>query len=155
MLGQAVADCCNAGVICASGDLSLPNVLNRWHTVGFGWPRQFKSCCLRKSTVTRVRCKRALSSWNTKFPPMRWANGTTTGRKKFDKRNVGRLSYVKPSADRKRTHDLAYVQLRANYEQYKKSFLPRTIREWNSLPPDLVHAASVGEFIARLQNYTF
>ena len=36
--------------------------------------------------------------------------------------------YVKPSAGRTRTHDLAYVQLLANYEQYKNSFLPRTIR---------------------------
>ena len=63
--------------------------------------------------------------------------------------------YVKPSAGRTRTHDLAFVQLRANYEQYKNSFLPRTIRERNFLPPDLVHAASVDEFSSRLQTYTF
>lgn len=63
--------------------------------------------------------------------------------------------YVTPSTNRTRTHDLAYIQLRANYEQYKNSFLPRTIRDWNSLPPDLVHAASVDEFTARLQKHTF
>ena len=63
--------------------------------------------------------------------------------------------YVKPSSGCTRTHDLAYVQLWANYEQYKNSFLLRTFREWNSLPPDLVHAASVDEFTACLQNYTF
>ena len=68
---------------------------------------------------------------------------------------VSNPEYVKPSAGRTRTHDLTYVQLRANYEQYKNSFLPRTIREWKSLPSDLVHAASVDEFNARLQNYTF
>ena len=62
--------------------------------------------------------------------------------------------YVKPSSGCTRTHDLAYVQLQV-YEQYKNSFLPQTIREWNSLPPDLVHAASVDEFTARLRNYTF
>ena len=45
-----------------------------------------------------------------------------------------------------------YIQLYANYEQYKNSFLPRVIRDWNPLPPDLVHAASVDEFIACLQD---
>ena len=39
--------------------------------------------------------------------------------------------------------------------EYKNSFLPRAIREWNALPPDLVHAASADEFAARLQNHTF
>ena len=62
--------------------------------------------------------------------------------------------YIKLSSVRTRTDDLAYVQLQTNYEQYKNSFLPRTIKEWNSLPPDLVHAASV-DFTARLQSYTF
>ena len=63
--------------------------------------------------------------------------------------------YVKLSSGSTRTHDLAYVQLQTNQEQYKISFFPRTIREWNSLPPDLVHAASVDDFTARLQSYTF
>ena len=35
-----------------------------------------------------------------------------------------------------RTHDQALIQLPANYEQYKNSFIPRTIRDWNSLPPE-------------------
>ena len=51
-----------------------------------------------------------------------------------------------------RTHYLGYIQLHTNCEQYKNSFLPRTIREWNALPPDIVHAASADEFAARLQN---
>ena len=63
--------------------------------------------------------------------------------------------YVATSSNRTRTHDLGYIQLHTNYEQYKNSFLPRTIREWNALPPDLVHAASADEFAARLQNHTF
>ena len=54
-----------------------------------------------------------------------------------------------------RTHNLDYTQLHTSYEQYKNSFLPRTIREWNALPPDLVHAVSADEFAARLQNHTF
>ena len=62
--------------------------------------------------------------------------------------------YVTPSSGRTRTHDLAYIQLRTNYEQYKYSFLPRSITDWNALPPDLVHALSVDEFQSRLQKYT-
>ena len=63
--------------------------------------------------------------------------------------------YVKLSSGRTRTLDIAYVQLQTNYEQYKNSFLSRTIREWNSLPPDLVHSASVDDVTARPQSYTF
>ena len=48
--------------------------------------------------------------------------------------------YVKASTSRARSHDLSYIQIQTNYEQYKNSFLSRTIREWNALPPDLVHA---------------
>ena len=63
--------------------------------------------------------------------------------------------YVTTSSNRTRPHELAYIQLHANYEQYKNSFLLRTIRDGNALPPDLVHAASVDEFTARLQTHTF
>ena len=63
--------------------------------------------------------------------------------------------YVATSSNRTRNHNLGYIQLHHNYEQYKNSFLPRTIKEWNALPPDLVHAASADEFAARLQNHTF
>lgn len=60
--------------------------------------------------------------------------------------------YIKPSSGHTRTHNLTYVHLQANYEQYKNSFLPQAIREWHSLPPDLMHAVSVDKFITRLQN---
>ena len=53
-----------------------------------------------------------------------------------------------------RTHDQALIQLPANYEQYKNSFIPRTIRDWNSLPPELVHVKTVDEFSSRLQLLT-
>ena len=58
--------------------------------------------------------------------------------------------YVIPSSGRTRRHDLAYVQLRTNYEHYRNSFLPKTTGESNMLPPDLVHALSVDDFQARL-----
>ena len=62
--------------------------------------------------------------------------------------------YVKPSSGCTRTHDFAFIQLQTTYEQYKHSFLPRTFREWNVLPLDLVQAASVDEFSAQLQTHT-
>ena len=60
------------------------------------------------------------------------------------------LDYVRASTSRTRSHDRSYIQIQTNYEQYKNSFLPRTIREWNALPPDLVQAESVDDFSSRL-----
>jgi hypothetical protein len=48
----------------------------------------------------------------------------------------------------------ALIQLPANYEQYENSFIPRTISDWNSLPPELVHVKTVDEFSSRLQLLT-
>ena len=45
--------------------------------------------------------------------------------------------YVIPSSGRTSTRDLAFVQLRTNYEQYRHSFLPRTTKELNALPRTL------------------
>ena len=69
-------------------------------------------------------------------------------------RTVTLPDYVKTSNSQTRSHDQSYIQIQTNYEQYKNSFLPRTIREWNSLPPDLVHAESVDVFSKRLQTLT-
>ena len=44
---------------------------------------------------------------------------------------------------RTRSHDWSYILIQTNYKQNKNSFLPRTIRQWNSFPPDLVHDKSV------------
>jgi hypothetical protein len=53
-----------------------------------------------------------------------------------------------------RSHSNAFIEIRANYEQYKNSFLPRTITDWNSLSTHLVHVTSVDEFGSRLQSLT-
>ena len=53
-----------------------------------------------------------------------------------------------------RSHSKAFIEIRANYEQYKNSFLPRTIKDWNALPTHLVHVTSVDEFGSRLQSLT-
>jgi len=60
--------------------------------------------------------------------------------------------YVHPSTRQNtRTHSRAFIEVRANYEQYKNSFLLRTIRDWNALPPDLVLTPSADAFTSRLQ----
>ena len=61
------------------------------------------------------------------------------------------LEYVTASSGCTRTYDLAFILVQINYEHYKNSYLPRTIREWNALPLDLVHILSVDEFQSRLQ----
>ena len=40
--------------------------------------------------ATQARCGRSLSSWKSKFPPMRWANDV-----KFDQRHVDRSNKSK------------------------------------------------------------
>ena len=53
-----------------------------------------------------------------------------------------------------RSHSKVSIEIRANYEQYKNSLLPRTIKDWNVLPTLLVHVTSVDEFGSRLQSLT-
>ena len=62
--------------------------------------------------------------------------------------------YVQTPIRFTRTHDEAFIQLPVNYEQYKNSFIPCTIRDWNSFPPELVHVKTVDEFSSRLQLLT-
>ena len=92
------------------------------------------------------------------WPPLekrRKIKGLTTSYKICNNSSSVTLpDYVKPSISRIRSHGRSYIQILANYEQYKNSFIPRTIREWNSLPPDLVHAESVDVFTTRLQTLT-
>ena len=50
-------------------------------------------------------------------------------------------NYVKTSNSRTRSHDWSYIQIQTNY-----SFLQCSIREWNNIFPDLLHAESVDIF---------
>ena len=69
-----------------------------------------------------------------------------------DQSPVNIPDYVKrPIRQNTRTHDQSFVQLRTNTDQYKYSFIPRPIRDWNALPPDLVHSKTADEFSLRLQ----
>jgi len=58
--------------------------------------------------------------------------------------------YVQTPIRFTRTHDQALIQLPANYEQYKNSFITHTIR----VPPELVHVKTIDEFSSRLQLLT-
>ncbi|KAL3872760.1 hypothetical protein ACJMK2_035962 [Sinanodonta woodiana] len=56
----------------------------------------------------------------------------------------------RPSYTGTRSHSNTYIEIRANYEQYKNSFIPRTIRDWNSLPPDLAQVSAADDFRDRM-----
>lgn len=51
-----------------------------------------------------------------------------------------------------RSHKNSFIEIRANFDQYKNSFIPRTIRDWNALPPDLVQLTSAEDFSRLLQS---
>ena len=59
-----------------------------------------------------------------------------------------------PAYSGTRSHSQAYIEIRANYEQYKNSFIARTIRDWNALPPGLVLITSADDFRDSLQKTT-
>ena len=45
---------------------------------------------------------------------------------------------VKPARALRTRHTESYANLRARTDAYKFSFLPRSIRAWNSLPPEII-----------------
>ena len=53
----------------------------------------------------------------------------------------------------RRTHNKSYIEIRANKDTFKYSFLPRTLTEWNSLPSTLVNMEEPKEIKAQLQKY--
>ena len=67
---------------------------------------------------------------------------------------ITRLFHRKPSL-RTRGHDLRLQELAFNKDIAKYSFPHRTIRLWNSLPDDTVHAPSTASFIHRVSNLPF
>ena len=48
------------------------------------------------------------------------------------------------------SHRYKYSTIRANTQPYRQSFFPRTIPEWNKLPPSIAEAPSIDTFKARL-----
>ena len=50
-------------------------------------------------------------------------------------------------------NDMKFLHYQPTIECFKYSFFPRTIPEWNRLPPDIVHADSLGSFKNLLYQY--
>ena len=51
----------------------------------------------------------------------------------------------------RRTHNKSYIEIRANKDTFKYSFLPRTLSDWTSLPSTLVNIEEPKEFKALQQ----
>ena len=62
---------------------------------------------------------------------------------------------IPPQRRTRQSHARAYQTLSCRTDQRKNSFFPRTVRDWNALPPDTTEAESLAAFKARVtkQNY--
>jgi len=52
-----------------------------------------------------------------------------------------------------RGHQLKFRQLSTRLDSFKHSFLPATIRDWNSLPIEVVTSPNLDQFTAKLNNF--
>ena len=59
--------------------------------------------------------------------------------------NIHTSDLVPPIRHVRKHHSLAFQTLFANTDTYKSSFVPQTIRDWNSLSDSLLSAAEVAE----------
>ena len=48
---------------------------------------------------------------------------------------------------------MKFIPVQTSCDEYKYSFWPRTINEWNSLPSDIVNMNSMSNFKASVNNY--
>ena len=53
------------------------------------------------------------------------------------------------------SHPMKFIPLQPSCDTYKYSFWPRTITDWNSLPPDYSTLDSVAKFKATISDYIF
>ena len=66
--------------------------------------------------------------------------------------DVDFTSYLIPSVSQTRGHHLKFRQLQTRINSFQHSFLPATIREWNSLPANVVNPVDVEQFTENLNN---
>lgn len=59
--------------------------------------------------------------------------------------------YVKPNARQSRGHDTKFQHVKARIDSFSYSYFPRTIRNWNNIPQELVSSSSSSVFAAMLQ----
>ena len=58
--------------------------------------------------------------------------------------------YLQPSVAITRGHHLRFIQLQTRVDVYLHSFLPSTIRLWNSLPANVVSSLTIDNFKNKL-----
>jgi hypothetical protein len=58
-----------------------------------------------------------------------------------------------PTRHTRRTHHQRYIQIRTNTKVHQYSFFPRTINEWNSLPPDILAIHETNLFKTAINNH--
>ena len=63
--------------------------------------------------------------------------------------------FLRPHTERRTraSHSYRYRQDKATKNIYFYSFFPRTLRQWNSLPADIVESNSLSQFQSKLLNY--
>lgn len=63
-------------------------------------------------------------------------------------------SYLQPAQRRtRRSNANSYIEHRTRRDCYKFSFIPRTTRDWNNLPPEITSIASPDSFQATVRSY--
>ena len=58
--------------------------------------------------------------------------------------------YLQQSISHTRGHSLKFIQMQARVDVFLHSFLPSTVRLWNSLPADTVTSSTIDEFKNKL-----
>ena len=58
--------------------------------------------------------------------------------------------YLQQSTSHSRGHNTRFIQMQARVDVFLYSFLPSTIRLWNSLPADIVSSSTIDEFKSKL-----
>ena len=68
---------------------------------------------------------------------------------------VDKAKFINPASEQRTrgTHNFKYFIEHSNKDAHRFSFYPRTIREWNKLPWDVVNASSLSDFKAKLKQY--
>ena len=64
-------------------------------------------------------------------------------------------SFLRPHAESRTraTHSYRYRQDKATKNLYFYSFFPRTLRQWNNLPADIVESNSLSQFQSKLSDH--
>ena len=57
---------------------------------------------------------------------------------------------LQQSISHTRGHSIRFIQMQARVDVFLHSFLPSTIRLWNSLPADVVASSTIDEFKNKL-----